>query len=142
MRPGKGVRADSNRRCYRSDVEDNPFERYGLDPRDGLIAITQKLRELAEDATDEAERERIRATWDELTLHPEKRVRAALFVPPRRTDATLEQEPRPRRRRTEAAHEWTLVELTARVRIEDALPPSREDRAEDWLDDPLLSSGV
>ena len=44
---------------------DNPFERYGLDPRDGIVAITQRLKELAEDATDPAERERIRAAWTE-----------------------------------------------------------------------------
>jgi hypothetical protein len=61
---------------------DNPFERYDLDPKDGIAAITQRLRELAEDANDDAERERIRATWEELTLHPRRRLRAALFAHP------------------------------------------------------------
>ncbi len=61
---------------------DNPFERYGLDPREGVAAITQRLKELAEDAKDEAERERIRAAWEELTLHPARRLRAALFAHP------------------------------------------------------------
>src|SRR6185503_7506044 len=45
-------------------------------------AITQRLKELAEDATSDAERERIRAAWEELTLHPARRLRAALFAHP------------------------------------------------------------
>ncbi len=61
---------------------DNPFERYDLDPRDGIAAITARLKELAEDATDDAERERIRADWEELTLHPARRLKAALFAHP------------------------------------------------------------
>ena len=61
---------------------ENPFERYDLDPHDGIVAITQRLKELAEDATDEKERERIRAAWEELTLHPARRLRAALFAHP------------------------------------------------------------
>jgi len=63
-------------------VKQNPFERYDLDPREGVSAITQKLKELAEDATDDAERERIRAAWEELTLHPQRRLRAALDAHP------------------------------------------------------------
>lgn len=61
---------------------DNPFERYELDPREGISAITQKLKELAEDAKSDAEREAIRAAWEELTLHPARRLRAALFAHP------------------------------------------------------------
>jgi hypothetical protein len=63
-------------------ASDNPFERYGLDPREGIVAITQRLKELAEDATDDGERERIRAAWEELTLHPARRLRAALQAHP------------------------------------------------------------
>jgi hypothetical protein len=61
---------------------DNPFERYGLDPREGIAAITQRLKELAEEATSDAERESIRAAWEVLTLHPARRLRAALFAHP------------------------------------------------------------
>lgn len=61
---------------------DNPFERYDLDPREGIVAITQRLKELAEDATDDEERDRIRAAWEELTLHPARRLRAALDAHP------------------------------------------------------------
>lgn len=75
---------------------DNPFERYDLDPRDGIAAITARLKELAEDATDDAERERIRAAWEELTLHPARRLRAALFAHPE-TRSALGSPPRPAR---------------------------------------------
>lgn len=61
---------------------ENPFERYDLDPRAGIGAITQRLKELAEDAPNDGEREAIRAAWEELTLHPARRLRAALFAPP------------------------------------------------------------
>ena len=61
---------------------DNPFERYNLDPREGISAITQKLKELAEEAKSDAERDEIRAAWEELTLHPARRLRAALFAHP------------------------------------------------------------
>jgi hypothetical protein len=54
----------------------NPFEEYDLDPREGPRAITERLRELAEQAQ-ESERGEIRAAWEELTLHPLGRIRAA-----------------------------------------------------------------
>jgi hypothetical protein len=60
---------------------DNPFDSYDIDPRDGALAITQRLKELAEDAS-EAEQERLRAAWEELTMHPDRRFRAALFAHP------------------------------------------------------------
>ena len=78
--------------------DDNPFERYGLDPREGVVAITQRLKELAEDATDDAERERIRAAWEELTLHPARRLRAA------RTPRRERRSGRLRRSRASACH--------------------------------------
>lgn len=61
---------------------DNPFEAFDLDPRVGIDAITQRLKELIEDAATDAERERIRAAWEELTLHPARRLRAALGAHP------------------------------------------------------------
>jgi len=84
-------------------VEDNPFERYDLDPREGITAITQRLKELAEDAKDDAERERIRAAWEELTLHPARRLRAALFAHPE-SRAPLGMPPSFPRRRMAPAH--------------------------------------
>lgn len=107
---------------------DNPFERYGLDPRDGIVAITQRLKELAEDATTEAERDRIRAAWEELTLHPGRRLRAALNAHPE-TRAPLGVAPSlPRQRisapNAAAGRELELCDLAARPSALAALPLS------------------
>lgn len=63
-------------------MSDNPFEVHDLDPRDGPGAITTILRAKIEDAPDDATRDRIRAAWQELTMHPETRLRAALTAHP------------------------------------------------------------
>ncbi len=104
---------------------DNPFERYGLDPRDGIVAITQRLKELAEDATDPAERERIRAAWEELTLHPARRLRAALEAHPE-TRAPLGSPPSlPRvRANWQQVNELEFRDLAARPSAVAALPAS------------------
>ncbi len=64
-----------------SEDNRNPFERFGIDPKEGPRAITERLRELAEEAN-EAERVVIRAAWEELTLHPLRRLRAAFGAHP------------------------------------------------------------
>jgi hypothetical protein len=103
-------------------VEDNPFERYGLDPRDGVAAITARLKELAEDAKDDAERERIRAAWEELTLHPARRLRAALEAHPETRAPLGGPPPLPRLRVT--ATELELRDLAALPSALAALPAS------------------
>jgi hypothetical protein len=100
--------------------DDNPFERYGLDPREGIVAITQRLKELAEDTTDSAERERIRAAWEELTLHPARRLRAALNAHPE-TRAPLGSPPMLPRVRVSPT-ELELRDLAARPSAVAALP--------------------
>ncbi len=57
------------------------FERWNIDPRLGSAEITERLRELAEDA-DPALADELRAAWQELTLHPSKRFEAALETRP------------------------------------------------------------
>ena len=99
---------------------DNPFEVYGLDPREGIAAITQRLKELAEDATTDAERERIRAAWEELTLHPARRLRAALHAHPE-TRAPLGSPPMLPRVRV-SSPELELRDLAARPSAVAALP--------------------
>jgi hypothetical protein len=99
---------------------ENPFERYELDPRDGIAAITQRLKELAEDARDDAERERIRAAWEELTLHPARRLRAALDAHPETRAPLGSPPPLPRVRTT--ATELELRDLAARPSAFAALP--------------------
>ncbi len=93
-------------------MSDNPFERYDLDPREGIVAITQRLKELAEDAKDAAERDRIRAAWEELTLHPARRLRAALDAHPETRQPLGQPPPLPRIRITPT--ELELRDLAAR----------------------------
>ncbi|MDF2696390.1 MAG: hypothetical protein K0S65_4773 [Labilithrix sp.] len=127
----------------RTKVE-NPFELYDLDPREGIAAITQRLKELAEDARDDAERERIRAAWEELTLHPARRLRAALFAHPE-TRSPMGTPPTSSRRRAaaaiEPAAELTLRELAARPSVLLALGSTGgpdDDDVPSLEDDPVL----
>lgn len=60
----------------------NLFERYDIDPRQGTRAITERMRELAEEAETEEERAELRSTWEELTVHPARRLRAAFGAHP------------------------------------------------------------
>jgi hypothetical protein len=124
---------------------DNPFERYGLDPRDGIAAITQRLKELAEDTTDPAERDRIRAAWEELTLHPARRLRAALEAHPETRAPLGTPPPLPRMRANAQQHvtELELRDLAARPSAVGALPASvtavaPEAAAPSLDDDPLF----
>ncbi len=103
-------------------MDDNPFERYGIDPREGVVAITERLKELAEDAATDAERNAIRAAWEELTLHPARRFRAALFAHPD-TRAPLGDPPSLPRARAVPV-ELGLRDLAAWPSAVAALPPS------------------
>jgi hypothetical protein len=117
----------------------NPFERYDLDPRAGIGAITQRLKELAEDAKTDAEREAIRSAWEELTLHPARRLRAALFAHPE-TRAPLGAPPALPRMRAEppssSAAPGVLAprpSLLAMLEVDDG-----EDEPRPLADDPVL----
>ncbi len=72
--------------------KENPFERYDIDPSEGPLGITERFRELAEDAGSDAERDHLRAAWEELTRHPVERVRLALLAHPE-TRAPLPRPP-------------------------------------------------
>ena len=115
---------------------DNPFERYDLDPRDGIAAITQRLKELAEDAKDDAEREKIRAAWEELTLHPRRRLRAALDAHPE-TRPPLGSPPMAGRMRGGRA-EIGLRDLAARPNLRAVVGDLTEEPGPNLEDDPLL----
>ncbi len=105
-----------------SDKPENPFERFDLDPKEGPRAITERLRELAEDAG-EAERASIRAAWEELTLHPLRRLRAAFGAPPRHpaADRTAPEHAPPRLRMAPAREPVGLVDLAPRPSVVHAL---------------------
>lgn len=115
---------------------DNPFERYDLDPRDGIAAITQRLKELAEDAKDDAERDEIRAAWEELTLHPRRRLRAALDAHPE-TRPPLGSPPMPPRVRG-GRSELGLRDIAGRPSLRAIVGDFRADPVPGLPDDPLL----
>ena len=109
---------------------DNPFERYDLDPREGIAQITQRLKELAEDAKDDAERERIRAAWEELTLHPARRLRAALFAHPESRKPLGSPPPARRVVGKRGGTELTLRDIAARPSVVAALGGGAERAAQ------------
>ena len=109
----------------------NPFDRFDLDPREGIAGITRRLKELAEDANDAASRERIREAWEELTLHPARRLRAALFALPE-TRSPLGSPPPLWRRRAVPA----VLDLAGA--LGDAAPEIAIDAAPALDEDPLL----
>lgn len=107
-------------------MSDNPFERYGLDPRDGPQEITARLRALIEDATDDAEREAIRSAWEALTMHPGGRLDAALAAHPEtRPPVGTAPRPIPRPRRV-TAQEPRLLDLVSPPSVEAAIAGSDE----------------
>ncbi|MBX3250244.1 MAG: hypothetical protein KF901_23910 [Myxococcales bacterium] len=115
----------------------NPFERYGLDPMAGPAAITERLRELAEDAPDAQVAAEIREAWEALTLHPRRRVELALEAHPE-TRAPAPSPPRPARR-PRAAATLTLDDLVALPSIASALGPGPDPLPDIPLDeDPVL----
>jgi len=101
-----------------SEASRNPFERFGIDPKEGPRAITERLRELAEDANEE-DRAAIRAAWEELTLHPLRRLRAAFGAHPLHPAASrTSPDYAPLRKRNAAAEQpLTLIDLAPRPSV-------------------------
>ncbi|MBK9258558.1 MAG: hypothetical protein IPM54_01855 [Polyangiaceae bacterium] len=126
----------------------NPFERFGIDPKEGPRAITERLRELAEDANEE-DRAAIRAAWEELTLHPLRRLRAALGAHPRHPDAsrTSSDYAPLRGRKTSAQKSLTFIDLAPRPSVAFALRAflssaaerTRRSTPQPLDDDPVLA---
>lgn len=117
---------------------DNPFDRYDLDPWEGIEAITQRLKERAEDATSEVERIELREAWEALTFHPAERLRAALFACPE-TRAPLGTPP-PSVRGPPMADTRLRPDVTrpsARLALGEALSSDLDD-VPSLDDDPLL----
>lgn len=76
-------------------MSENLFDRWNLDPAAGPQAITERLRELAESATSR-EQDELRRAWEELTVHPRRRIAEALGTHPE-TRAPLGRAPLPPR---------------------------------------------
>lgn len=62
-------------------MSENLFDRWNIDPTAGPQAITERLRELAESATPR-EQDELRRAWEELTVHPRRRIAEALGTHP------------------------------------------------------------
>lgn len=77
----------------------NPFDLHDLDPLSSPDEITERLRDLIEDAAPER-RQELRQAWEDLTLHPKKRLTSALstFVD---LEAEVVERPRPARPATD-----------------------------------------
>ncbi len=109
-------------------TDENPFERWGIDPEQGPAAITERMRELIEDATDEATQKAIRAAWEALTLHPARRLTAALGAHPDSHGVLGAAPPRPPRRAPSQVS-LELRDLLARPSALAALGLEREAEA-------------
>ena len=124
--------------------EENPFDRFEIDPALGTRGITERLRELAEEAS-EADQAAIRAAWEELTMHPARRLRAALGALPE-TRAPFAAPPPPPRDAARVDPDLTLVDLALRPQVALALGGEpRATRADDegsLEDDPILARGT
>ena len=129
-----------------TDHKPNPFERYDLDPREGPQRTTERLRELAEDAKDEPSRAEIRAAWEELTMHPARRLRAAFMAHPE-TRAPIGAPPaREPRVATATLDELTLADLAVRPLVCSAFATTSSPQSETSSassasldDDPILT---
>ena len=102
-------------------MKDNPFERFDLDPRAGPRALTERLRELVEEAATEERRAEIRAAWEELTMHPARRLALALGAHPE-SRPELAGGPPPRKDHPPPPP-LALVDVAPRIRVSAALPP-------------------
>lgn len=104
------------------DVTDaeNPYERWDIDPLGGPSAITERMRELVDDAPDEATKTAIRAAWEELTRHPARRILAALAAHPDTHGPKGVPPPAPRAS-TAPEPTVTLADLALRPSVLEAL---------------------
>jgi hypothetical protein len=122
------------------DDDTNPYERWDIDPLGGPAAITERMRELVEDAPDEAARKAIRAAWEELTLHPARRLRAALAAHPDSHGPPGARPPRPSRSAPPDGG-TSLSALLPRPSVLDALRAADEATLPDlpFERDPILN---
>lgn len=107
---------------------DDLYVRYGLDPLADATALTERFRQLLRDAANESEEAALREAWETLTLHPRRRLEAALRSPPE-SHAPLGRAPRKPRRSPgptldEALDALALEDLVAWPSVADALPPA------------------
>jgi hypothetical protein len=78
-----------------SGSDKNPFERFGLDPAEGIAGITERMREHIHAASSESEKAEIRDAWVALTRDPRRRLALSLGAHPE-TRSPLGAPPPPR----------------------------------------------
>jgi hypothetical protein len=117
----------------------NPFDRYDIDPELGVRGITERFRELTLDAS-ESERVVLRAAWEELTMHPARRLAAAMRALPE-TRVPLGAEPAEVRARADVRARGDRARVDLPLALEDlALWPSIAHALGDKSDAPRDSS--
>lgn len=97
------------------------FDTFDIDPLADIETITERLRGLMEDTQDPDERARIRAAWEELTMHPRRRLDEILDSHPSRP-APGRAPPRPSRS-SSFDTPLTLRDLRSPQRLADLLGP-------------------
>ena len=108
--------------------DENPYDRWGLDPTAGPEELTAQLRQLAESARDEATRRAVRDAWEQLTRHPRQRLAAAARAHPSER-STSEPSPSPPARVTALERPFAPIDF--------ALPP-RLTGTDDGEADPFI----
>ncbi len=119
----------------------NPFERFEIDPRSGPAQITARFRELMEDARTEEAKAVLREAWEELTLHPRDRLRAALCTfPETREEIPLGVDSELPKAVPLALSDLDLTDLLAPPTVLSALGSVRAPaEVETLMNDPLLA---
>ncbi len=105
-------------------IDDNPFERWGLDPTDDGRRLTQSMRRKTREL-DADERTQLQQDWRLLTTDPVTRARWALLTPPQVCDAD-----------SPWAEAEALVSPTAETKL-----PALEATIDDGLALPKMADG-
>ena len=119
--------------------ETNLFDRWNLDPSAGPQAITERLRDAMEEADPPTAIE-LRRAWEELTMHPKRRIAEALSTFPE-TRPPIGRPPLPVRATvpTPAGDEARLVHAPVAGALGSSTTPSPTVRCLPALErDPLL----
>lgn len=102
-------------------MSESLFDRWDIDPAAGPQAITERLRELTERASPK-EQDELRRAWEELTLHPRRRIAEALSAHPE-TRPPLGRPPLPPRPPSPASHDGDAARL-AHAPVAGAIGPA------------------
>lgn len=116
---------------------ENPFERFGLDPSEGIAGITERMREHIHAASSEKEKAEIRDAWVALTRDPRRRLALSLGAHPE-TRAPLGAPP-PSTAHEELTFEAnTILPFVSMAACFGAVDPST-DTAASWDEDRIFA---